>query len=310
MGINMKHKNSDTSNHTVHIKHSFTDKLFQIVAMTLITLITIACVVPFLLILSGSFSSESAIAVNGYSILPQDFTLNAYKTVLRLGNKIPKAYLVTIFITLVGTSLGLLTTSMSGFVLSRQDFKYRNVAAFFIYFTTLFSAGMIPAYLVNVNILHLNNNILVLILPSVMNPFNIFLFRNFLKSVPDALMESARIDGAGDFTIYYRVMMPLAKPAIATIGLFLALGYWNEWYRCNLYIKDADMYTLQYLLYNMLQNVEKMFSEQGLATPGLQMPSETMKLATAMLATGPVLIFYPFVQKYFTGGLIVGGVKG
>jgi putative aldouronate transport system permease protein len=105
-------------------------------------------------------------------------------------------------------------------------------------------------------------------------------------------------------------MMPLAKPAIATIGLFLALGYWNEWYRCNLYIKDADMYTLQYLLYNMLQNVEKMFSEQGLATPGLQMPSETMKLATAMLATGPVLIFYPFVQKYFTGGLIVGGVKG
>ncbi len=306
----MKHKNSFTTNHTVHIKHSFTDKLFQIVAMTLITLITLACVVPFLLILSGSFSSESAIAVNGYSILPQDFTLNAYKTVLRLGNKIPKAYLVTIFITLVGTSLGLLTTSMSGFVLSRQDFKYRNVAAFFIYFTTLFSAGMIPAYLVNVNILHLNNNILVLILPSIMNPFNIFLFRNFLKSVPDALMESARIDGAGDFTIYYRVMMPLAKPAIATIGLFLALGYWNEWYRCNLYIKDADMYTLQYLLYNMLQNVEKMFSEQGLATPGLQMPSETMKLATAMLATGPVLIFYPFVQKYFTGGLIVGGVKG
>jgi putative aldouronate transport system permease protein len=306
----MKYKSSDTSNHTVHIKHSFTDKLFQIVAMTLITLITIACVVPFLLILSGSFSSESAIAVNGYSILPQDFTLNAYKTVLRLGNKIPKAYLVTIFITLIGTSLGLLTTSMSGFVLSRQDFKYRNVAAFFIYFTTLFSAGMIPAYLVNVNILHLNNNILVLILPSIMNPFNIFLFRNFLKSVPDALMESARIDGAGDFTIYYRVMMPLAKPAIATIGLFLALGYWNEWYRCNLYIKDADMYTLQYLLYNMLQNVEKMFSEQGLATPGLQMPSETMKLATAMLATGPVLIFYPFVQKYFTGGLIVGGVKG
>ncbi len=306
----MKHKNSFTTNHTVHIKHSFTDKLFQIVAMTLITLITLACVVPFLLILSGSFSSESAIAVNGYSILPQDFTLNAYKTVLRLGNKIPKAYLVTIFITLVGTSLGLLTTSMSGFVLSRQDFKYRNVAAFFIYFTTLFSAGMIPAYLVNVNILHLNNNILVLILPSIMNPFNIFLFRNFLKSVPDALMESARIDGAGDFTIYHRVMMPLAKPAIATIGLFLALGYWNEWYRCNLYIKDADMYTLQYLLYNMLQNVEKMFSEQGLATPGLQMPSETMKLATAMLATGPVLIFYPFVQKYFTGGLIVGGVKG
>lgn len=294
----------------VHIRHSFPDKLFQFWAIVLIALLAVVCVVPFILILSGSFSSESAIAVNGYSLLPQDFTLDAYKTVLHLGNKIPRAYLVTIFITFAGTSLGLLTTSMSGFVLSRQDFKYRNTAAFFIYFTTLFSAGMIPSYLVNVNILNLNNNILVLILPSIMNPFNIFLFRNFLKSIPDALMESARIDGAGDFTVYWRVMMPLAKPAIATIGLFLALGYWNEWYRCNLYIKDQSLYTLQYLLYNMLQNVEKMFSEQGLATPGLQLPSQTMKLATAMLATGPVLVFYPFVQKYFTGGLIVGGVKG
>ncbi|MGN6711225.1 carbohydrate ABC transporter permease [Anaerocolumna jejuensis] len=306
----MKHNNSKTSMHTVHIKHSFKDKLFQFWAIAVIALIAVICVVPFIFILSGSFSSESAIAVNGFSLLPQDFTLNAYKTVLRFGNKIPRAYLVTIFITIMGTSLGMLTTSMSGFVLSRQDFKYRNTAAFFIYFTTLFSAGMIPAYLVNVNILHLNNNILVLILPSIMNPFNIFLFRNFLKSIPDALMESARIDGAGDFTVYWRVMMPLAKPAIATIGLFLALGYWNEWYRCNLYIKDQNMYTLQYLLYNMLQNVEKMFSEQGLSTPGIQLPSQTMKLATAMLATGPVLIFYPFVQKYFTGGLIVGGVKG
>lgn len=306
----MKSISSEGLKSSKHIKHNWKDNLFQILAITVIAVITIACVVPFILILSGSFSSESAIAVNGYSILPQDFTLDAYESVLRLGNKIPRAYLVTIFITAAGTSLGLLTTSMSGFVLSRQDFKYRNVAAFFIYFTTLFSAGMIPAYLVNVNILHLNNNILVLILPSIMNPFNIFLFRNFLKSVPDALMESARIDGAGDFTIYRRVMMPLAKPAIATIGLFLALGYWNEWYRCNLYIKDPDMYTLQYLLYNMLQNVEKMFSEQGLVNFGVQIPSETMKLATAMLATGPVLIFYPFVQKYFTGGLIVGGVKG
>lgn len=306
----MEQNNSKISKQTIHIKHNWKDKIFQIVAILIISLITLVCVVPFIMILSGSFSSETAIAVHGYSILPQDFTLDAYKTVLSLGNKIPRAYLVTIFITVVGTSLGMLFTSMSGFVLSRQDFKYRNVAAFFIYFTTLFSAGMIPSYLVNVNVLHLNNNILVLILPAVMNPFNIFLFRNFLKSIPDALTESARIDGAGDFTIYLKVMMPLAKPAVATIGLFLALSYWNEWYRCNLYIKNTDMYTLQYLLYNMLQNVEKMYSEQGLATAGLKIPSETMKLATAMLATGPVLIFYPFVQKYFTGGLIVGGVKG
>lgn len=306
----MKFKNSKQTNTASHIKHGWKDHLFQVVAIIVITLVAAVCVIPFIFILSGSFSSESAIAVHGYSLLPQEFTLDAYKTVLKMGNRIPRAYLVTIFITLSGTALGLLTTSMSGYVLSRQDFKYRNAAAFFIYFTTLFSAGMIPSYLVNVNILHLNNNILVLILPTIMNPFNIFLFRNFLKSIPDALMESARIDGAGDFKIYWKVMLPLAKPALATIGLFLALGYWNEWYRCNLYIKDTDLYTLQYLLYNMLQSMERMFSEEGLAAQGIQMPSETMKLATAMLATGPVLLFYPFVQKYFTGGLIVGGVKG
>jgi putative aldouronate transport system permease protein len=306
----MKLNNKYAINNTVHIKHSWKDKLFQIIAMIVITLVAAGCVIPFLLILSGSFSSEAAISVNGYSIFPQDFTLDAYKTVLSLGNRIPKAYMVTIFITVVGAGLGVILTSMSGYVLSRSDFKYRNVAAFFIYFTTLFGAGLIPSYLVNVNILHLNNNILVLIIPSLLSPFNIFLFRNFLKSIPDALMESARIDGAGDFKIYWKVMLPLSKPAIATIGLFLALAYWNEWYRCNLYIKNPDMYTLQYLLYNMLQNIEKMFSEQGLAAVGIQIPSETMKLATAILATGPVLVFYPFVQKYFTGGLIVGGVKG
>lgn len=306
----MKLRNKKELQPTQSIKKSFKDKLFQIVAILIITMITISCVVPFLFIISGSFSSETAIAVNGYSIFPQEFTLSAYKSVFALGNKIPRAYMVTIFITIVGSLLGLFTTSMSGYVLSRQDFKYRNIAAFFIYFTTLFSAGMIPSYLVNVNILHLNNNIWVLILPSIMNPFNIFLFRNFLKGIPDALMESARIDGAGDFSIYWKVMMPLAKPAIATIGLFLGLAYWNEWYRCNIYIKDSDLYTLQYVLYNMLQSVEKMFREEGLATMGIQLPSETMKLATAMMATGPVLLFYPFVQKYFTGGLIVGGVKG
>lgn len=295
---------------SVHIRHGFRAALFKGISMFVIAALAVICVIPFLLILAGSFSSESAIAVNGYSLLPREFTLDAYKAIFNMGNSIPQAYMVTIFITIMGTAAGLLTTSMSGYVLSRPDFKHRNKFAFFIYFTTLFSAGMIPSYLVNVNILHLNNNIWVLILPAVMNPFNIFLFRNFVKSIPHELVESARIDGAGDFKIYYKVLMPLAKPAVATIGLFLALSYWNEWFRCNLYIKNTDLYTLQYFLQSMMANLSAMMSEKGLVDSVASLPSETMKLATAIIATGPVLLFYPFVQRYFVGGLTVGGVKG
>ena len=294
----------------VHIRHGWKAAVFNGLSMPFISLLAAACVIPFIFILAGSFSSESAIAVNGYSLLPQEFTLDAYRSVFHMGNSIPQAYLVTIFITLAGTAIGLLTTSVSGYVLSRPDFKHRNKFAFFIYFTTLFSAGMIPSYLVNVNILHLNNNIWVLILPAVMNPFNIFLFRNFVKSIPHDLVESARIDGAGDFKIYYKVIMPLAKPAVATIGLFLALGYWNEWFRCNLYIKNTDLYTLQYFLQSMMANLSAMMSEKGLVDSVVSLPGETMKLATAIIATGPVLLFYPFVQRYFVGGLTIGGVKG
>lgn len=295
---------------SVHIRHGWKSTLFNGLSMLFIILLTVVCVIPFIFILTGSFSSESAIAVNGYSLLPQEFTLDAYKAIFNMGNSIPQAYLVTIFITVVGTGLGLLTTSISGYVLSRPDFKHRNKFAFFIYFTTLFSAGMIPSYLVNVNILHLNNNIWVLILPAIMNPFNIFLFRNFVKSIPHDLVESARIDGAGDFKIYYKVVMPLSKPAVATIGLFLALSYWNEWFRCNLYIKNTNLYTLQFFLQSMMANLSAMMSEKGLVDSVAALPSETMKLATAIIATGPVLLFYPFVQRYFVGGLTVGGVKG
>ena len=285
--------------------------LFEAIAVLIILLIVIFSIVPFILILSGSFSTESEILINGYSLLPQGFTLDAYKTVLNLGNKISRAYLVTIFITLTGTALGLLTTSMSGYILSRPDFKHRNKAAFFIYFTTLFSGGMIPSYMVNVNILHLNNNIWVMILPAIMSPFNIFLFRNFVKSIPESLVESAKMDGAGDFRVYLQIIVPLSKPALATVGLFLALGYWNQWFLCNLYIKDKNLYTLQYLLYSMLANMDAMLRDRSLAEGSIQqIPTETMKLATAMLATGPVLLFYPFVQKYFVGGLTIGGVKG
>ncbi|MNV32837.1 L-arabinose transport system permease protein AraQ [compost metagenome] len=260
--------------------------------------------------LSGSFSNESIIAINGYSLLPQGLTLNAYHVVFEtLGSTIGNAYLITIYVTLVGSLLGLIVTSMSGYILSRPDFKHRNKAAFFIYFTTLFSGGLIPSYLVNVNMLHLNHSLMAIILPAMTSPFFIFLYRNFVKGIPDSLMESARIDGAGDFRIYWQVVIPLCKPVSATIGLFLALGYWNNWFGYSLYlVADKDKWGLQYLLYRMLSRVTDAVRDSQIIID--QLPTETMKLATAMLVTGPVLLFYPFAQRYFVTGLTVGSVKG
>jgi putative aldouronate transport system permease protein len=284
--------------------------IFNIIAVIIISFFAVICVIPFIMMLSGSFSSEARIVLNGYSILPRDASLQAYKVVFStLGHTILNAYLVTIYVTFLGTFLGLLFTSMSGYILSRPDFKHRDKAAFFIYFTTLFSGGLIPSYLVNANLLHLNHTLWAVILPGLMAPFNIFLYRNFIKTIPHSLVESARIDGAGDFRVYWQIVLPLCKPASATIGLFLALGYWNNWFGYSLYlISDKDKWGLQYLLYRMLSRVTDAVRDSQIIVE--QLPSETMKLATAMLVTGPVLLFYPFAQRYFVGGLSIGGVKG
>ncbi|OPH46577.1 sugar ABC transporter permease [Paenibacillus ferrarius] len=285
-------------------------KIFNVIAVTIVSFFAIVCLLPFVLVLSGSFSDESQVAINGYKLFPQEFSLQAYKVVFsNLGDTIGNAYLVTIYVTLVGTVVGLLLTSMSGYVLSRTDFKHRDKAAFFIYFTTLFSGGLIPSYLVNTTFLHLNHSLWAVILPGLLGPFNIFLFRNYIKGIPHSLVESARIDGAGDFRVYWQIIIPLCKPVSATVGLFLSLGYWNNWFGYSLYlISDKDKWGLQYLLYRMLARMTDAVKDSQIVMDAL--PSETMKLATAMLVTGPVLLFYPFAQRYFVSGLTIGGVKG
>ena len=201
--------------------------------------------------------------------------------------------------------------SMAGYVLCRSDFKYRNQVAFFIYFTTLFAGGLIPSYMWMVNGLHLKNSIWAMILPGIASPWSIFLMRNFMKAIPDSLAESARIDGADDFRVYWQIYLPLAKPAIATIGLFLALAYWNEWYNAMLYIEDSAKYPLQYFLQQMVNKANaEMLVSQGITVDMAEMPSESIKMATAVVATGPIILVYPFVQKYFVQGLTVGAVKG
>ena|GEM_PF-7634 len=266
-----------------------------------------------LLIVSASLTSNQAILTDGYNLIPKDFSLEGYKVIFEIPDDVLRAYDVTIFVTVVGTALGLLFMTMAGYVLQRKDFKYRNFFAFFIYFTTLFGGGLVPYYMLITNYLKFGNTMYALIWPSLMTPFLIILMRSFINSaVPDEVIESSKIDGANDFIIYARIVLPLAVPGLATIGLFLALHYWNDWFSSALYISDASKYQLQFYLYNII-NTSNFLNSIG-AGAGVTLsegvPSETMKMSMAIVVTGPILLLYPFIQRYFVKGLTVGAVKG
>lgn len=271
------------------------------------------CLLPFLLILSGSFSSNESIVRDGYHLFPTDFSLEGYKMVFKFPTQVLKAYGVTVFTTVVGTTLGLFLITMAGFVLQRKDFKYRNTFSFFIYFTTLFGGGLVPWYIMLANYFNLTDTYTVLIFPGLMTPFLIILMKNFIRSaVPDELIESAKIDGANDFRIYFSIVLKLAMPGIATVGLFLALGYWNDWFTSSLFINNPDMYQLQFYLYNTMNTIT--FIDQMAIGTGITLsqdvPTESTKMAMAIVVTGPILFLYPFVQRYFVKGLTIGAVKG
>lgn len=293
------------------IKKPVSRYVFNILSYGFVGLIALCCLFPFLLLISGSFSSEQAIRVNGYSLLIQDFSTDAYQYIFRDPSQILNAYGVSIFITAVGTAVGLLIMTMTAFAISRQDFKYRNSFSFFFYFTTLFNGGMVCTYIFYIRYLHLKNNILALILPGMLNVFYLLIMRGFIKDIPTALIESAKIDGAGEFRIFFQIVLPLSGSGLATIGLFMALGYWNDWYNCMLYITNDKMYPLQYLLYNMLQQTQALAQVAGdLGIAVSDLPTNSLKMAMTIVAIGPIILLYPFVQRYFVKGVTIGAVKG
>lgn len=286
-------------------------ELLTVVFYIIVFLVMMICFIPFWLIVIGSLSSEADIIRNGYSLWPEHFSLDAYKLVFKIPARIIQGYQVSGFITVVGTAISLFFSTMAAFVLMRKDFRYRNKIAMFLYFPSIFSGGMLPTYLLVVKYLGLKDNIWALILPGMISAWNIFLLRNFMSDIPDSIMESAKLDGANDFQIFVKLYLPLAKAGLATIGLFTALGYWNNWSNSMLYINKAELYPLQYLLYSMLSNVQgikEMAAASGVAMPN--MPSETYKMAMAVVTTGPIILLYPFVQRYFVKGITVGSVKG
>lgn len=286
--------------------------LLQMIGYVALTLLAVFCLFPFILVISSSLTEESKIIEDGFQIIPTAFSLEAYGILFEYPQEMLKAYGVTITVTLLGTLFGLFLTSMTAYVLARKDFKWRSHFSFFFFFTTLFSGGLVPWYLLIVNYLDLKDTLIVLILPMLMNVFYIIVMKSFMSSIPEAIIESAKIDGAGDFQIYMRFVIPLSKPALATIGLFIALGYWNDWYNALLFISDADLMPLQYYLYRLLGNMDGMRKAMMAAgaVVSSDIPTESLKMAMTIVATGPIMIAYPFIQRYFVQGLTIGAVKG
>lgn len=287
-------------------------RIFNVVATILVVLFALICLIPFVMLLIGSFTDNMEVVKNGYSFFPTKWSLDSYKYILQNPTSILNAYKVTLFSTVMTTALSLFFTALTGYAMSRQDFRSRNLFSFFFYFTQLFGGGMIPWYMVVTKVLHLRDSVWALIIPSLMSSYNILLMRNFIKQcVPNEVIESARIDGAGDMRIFLQIVVRLSTPALATIGLFIALGKWNDWYNSMLFIKTESKHTLQYFLYRMVNMTNALKSMQAAGVSmEVELPTETVKLAMAMVATGPVILVYPFVQRFFVKGLTVGAVKG
>lgn len=293
------------------VKLGTSDKIIRVVGYVLITLYALACVFPFLIIIGTSFTNEEVIRAEGVKLIPVEFTLKAYEMVCK-GGAIWWSYALTIVMTALGTLVGLSIISMTGYALQRKDFPFRNGISFFIYFTSLFQAGLAPYYLLMVQTYHLKDNYLAVFLPLLMSPWLIILMKNFVKAIPHEITESGKIDGAGDMKIFISLILPMLKPALATIGLFLALGYWNEWYQSSLFLSaKINVKPLQYTLYEVVNKMDQLKnSVAGQYITLADIPQESIKMANAVLATGPIIFLYPFVQKYFIGGITVGAVKG
>lgn len=287
-------------------------KIFSGIGYVSLIMLSILCIIPFVLVVSSSLTEETKIVTDGYQFIPTAFSVEAYTILFKYPKQMVNAYVVTIGVTIAGTLLGLFLTSMTAYALSRKDFKWRNKFSFFFFFTTLFNGGLVPWYLLMVNYLHMKDTLLALIVPMMLNVFYIIVMKSFMGGIPEAIVESAKIDGAGDFKIYASLILPLSKPALATIGLFLALAYWNDWYNALLFVSHENLMPLQYYLYKMLGNMDGMRKAMmgAGAVVTTSIPTESLKMAMTVVATGPILLAYPFVQKYFVQGLTIGAVKG
>lgn len=287
-------------------------KISQLLLMLFFVVLCAAIIYPFLLLVSVSLSSESAIGQNGYQLISKEWSVSAYAYVFQNPRAILNAYKVTAFFSFVSMILSVLLMAMMAFPLTRKEIKGRRVLSFYLYFTMLFSGGLVPTYILITKYLHLNDTIWVYILPSLISPWYIFMIRTFFQDLPEEMFESVKLDGGTNYTVFFRFVIPLSKPVLATVALLVFLGKWNDWNTALLYIEDENLMSLQYLLQRLMKNIELLRSlgNQTTIISTENIPSETVRMAMAVVAAGPALVVFPFFQKYFVKGLTVGSVKG
>lgn len=288
----------------------------NVVLNIIFILMALACVIPVLLVVAISFSAEQSINEYGYQLIPKIVSLEGYTFLASQSSMILRALGISIFVTVVGTVLGVLLTTLMGYVLSRPGYKLNGFLTMVVFIPMVFNGGLVSTYVVNTQFLGLKNSVWALILPLCVSSFNVIICRTFFKTtVPESLIESAKMDGAKQMTIFFRIVLPISLPVLATIGLFLCFAYWNDWYQSMLYIDDSKLYSLQALLNAILTNIQML--AKNAATMGgsaadilANMPQEAARMAIVVLIVLPIACAYPYFQKYFISGLTVGAVKG
>lgn len=286
-------------------------KLANIILHAIFIMLLLCCILPVILVIIISFTDQAWIDMNGYSFFPSKFSLAAYSYIFTTSSSVLNAYKVTILSTVTGTIISVLSIALYAYPLSRPDLKFKKFFTFFVFFTMLFNGGLVSWYIVTTKYLGLKNSFIGLVLPLAMNAWYVIIMRTFFKSsVPLALIEAGKIDGAGEFRIFAQIVLPIAVPGMATIALFQTLAYWNDWWHPMLLINDRKLYNLQLLLQIMMQNIQNMASGAAELREGADIPTDSVRMALCVVAMGPILITYPFFQKYFIQGLTVGSVKG
>lgn len=287
----------------------------QIVAYVIFSLVSLVCVLPIVLMAIASFTDNDTLNLYGYSFFPEEWSLEAYEFLLKQSGVISTSFFNSIFVTFAGTILGLSTTVLLAYVISRRDLIGRRALMFFVFFTMLFNGGMVPTYLMYIQLFGIKNTYWALLFPHLLvNGFNILLVRTFFaNNVPEALLEAARIDGAGELRTFLSVVLPISKPILATVGLLIGVGYWNDWYNGLLFVTEVPYYTLQNFLNKIMMDLQ--FLSQNMSVTSdvnsiiANVPSSTVRMAMAFIGTLPVIVIFPFFQKYFTKGIAVGAMK-
>lgn len=286
--------------------------LLNVIIHILFILFSGMVIVPLCYLVSISLSTTDDIVNYGYTLIPRSLNLDAYKYIFRVPKPIITGYTVSITVTVLGTLLGLALSSSLAYIMTRKDYRYKRITTFYVFFTLLFNGGLVPFYMVMTRMLHLGDTIFSLFIPYSVSAWFTIIMKGFMQTLPFEIIESAKVDGSSELNTFIRIILPISKPALATVGLFYAFAYWNDWWLAMLFINKENLIPLQYMLYRTMSNLNYVLQNlsSSMNMDMSKLPAESVRMAMAVLAAGPMIIVFPFFQKYFVKGLTVGSVKG